>query len=215
MASPICTKRNPCLLMTDQLLIVFVKNPQLGKVKTRLAKTIGDNKALAIYNLLLQKTKDIVAPLPFDVQIYYSEFVDRADLWPSERFKKAIQIKGNLGEKMTNAFENAFKIGYKNVCIIGSDCYDLDTPILQKAFKTLQQQDFVIGPSFDGGYYLLGMNALDTKLFQNKQWSTSSVFNDTMLDFNKSGKTYSCLVKLSDIDVEADLDEWAHDILNR
>ena len=148
MARISCEKRNPYLLMTDQLLIVFVKNPQLGKVKTRLAKTIGEDKALAVYELLLKRTKDIITTLPFDIQIHYSEFIDHDDLWPSDRFHKAIQIEGNLGDKMAYAFEKAFEKGYKNVCIIGSDCYDLNTLILQDAFKNLEHQDFVIYSSW-------------------------------------------------------------------
>ena len=76
--------------MTDQLLIVFVKNPQLGKVKTRLAKTIGDEKALAIYELLLGRTKDIISLLPVDIQIHYSEFIDQNDQWPNDRFDKEL-----------------------------------------------------------------------------------------------------------------------------
>ena len=74
--------------MTNELLIIFVKNPELGKAKTRLAKTIGHEKALRIYQLLLEKTKEIVYPLPFDIQINYTEFVDDHDLWDKSRFKK-------------------------------------------------------------------------------------------------------------------------------
>ncbi len=201
--------------MTKQLLIVFVKNPELGKAKTRLAKTIGDEKALAIYELLLGRTKDIISPLPFDIQIHYSEFIDQNDQWPNDRFDKELQVKSDLGGKMEHAFSLAFKKGYHQVCIIGSDCYDLETGTLSEAFNALDKHGFVIGPSLDGGYYLLGMKKFHRELFQNKQWSTSTVFNDTITDFINSGESYFSLKSISDVDVEADLGEWANDILNQ
>jgi len=200
--------------MSKSALIIFVKNPEIGKAKTRLAKTIGDEKALAIYKLLLQKTHDSVINSEVDVQIHYSSFIDNSDLWENEHFSKHLQINGDLGEKMKAAFQSAFSSGYKSVCIIGSDCYDLDEKIIKEAYAKLYKNDLVIGPSEDGGYYLLGMKTLLKEVFETKQWSTSNVFKSTVTDINSMSKSYGLLPVLSDVDVEADLGEWAKEILN-
>ncbi|GAA5026620.1 hypothetical protein GCM10011506_12420 [Marivirga lumbricoides] len=193
--------------MTDKrLLIIFVKNPELGKCKTRLAATVGDEKALRFYEKMLERTLEVVTPAKANKAIYYSSFIDKNDLWPeNERFNKGIQINGDLGSKMSAAFSEAFQQGYTSVCIIGSDCYKLDTSIIDKAFEALQNKDAVIGPSTDGGYYLLGMNHLITEVFENKEWSTDSVCLETEKDFRKLHLSFSKLQALTDIDTEEDL----------
>jgi rSAM/selenodomain-associated transferase 1 len=200
--------------MTKELLIIFVKNPQLGKAKTRLARTIGDHKALSIYRLLLRRTKEVTYLLPYDIQIHYSDFIENDDLWTNDRFDKAIQIQGDLGAKMRHAFQGAFDQGYEKICIIGSDCYDLEKTYITEAFDLLHQNDFVIGPSQDGGYYLLGMKELLEPIFQDKQWSTSNVFSSSIADMKAFHKSYALLPKISDVDVEEDLGPWANEIIN-
>lgn len=199
--------------MKDSVLIIFVKNPALGKAKTRLAKTIGDKKALAIYKLLLARTKQIVFDLDIDIQVHYTEFIDENDLWDNKRFDKDIQVKAGLGEKMQHAFYKVFEQGYQKTCIIGSDCYDLTSELINRAFDALNDNDFVVGPSEDGGYYLLGMKKLEPQLFQNKTWSTATVYPDTIRDFQSMGSSYFSLPMISDVDVEADLGEWAKEIM--
>ena len=199
--------------MSKSALIIFVKNPILGKAKTRLAKSIGDEKALAIYERLLKRTHEIVSPLSVDLQIHYTEFIDREDLWENERFQKFMQVKADLGAKMKAAFAQAFTQGYESVCIIGSDCWDLKTETIATAFDLLDEKDFVIGPSVDGGYYLLGMKQNENRLFENKQWSTSTVFNDSIADMQLLGKSHALLPMISDVDVIEDLGAWAKDII--
>lgn len=198
--------------MENAALIIFVKNPILGRAKTRLAKTIGDNKALAIYKMLLEKTCEVVTPLKADIHVYYNDFIDRDDLWDNQRFYKNLQVDDDLGMKMFCAFEQVFERGYQKVCVIGSDCWDLKTEYLESAFEALDENDIAIGPSFDGGYYLLGIKKLEKSLFHNKQWSTPSVFNDTLADIQRLGWSTYQLPKISDVDVEEDLGEWAKDI---
>lgn len=192
-------------MQQKKAIILFTKNPELGKVKTRLAKTIGDEKALAIYIKLLQHTRDIVAPLAVDKFVFYSENSIQEDEWDNAIYNKKKQKGDDLGIRMMKAFEEVFELKYDSVCIIGSDCYELNTTIIEEAFQELQTKDAVIGPTFDGGYYLLGMNNLKKELFENKQWSTDSVFSDTVADFKKLTLNYSSLVKLNDIDEEKDV----------
>jgi rSAM/selenodomain-associated transferase 1 len=184
------------------LLLIFIRNPEPGKVKKRLAASIGDEPALEIYKFLLRHTHEITKDLPADKEVYYSEKIEKEDLW-DESFSKKLQQGEDLGEKMKNAFQNGFESGYRNIIIIGSDLYDLENMDLQKAFNTLEISDYVIGPAIDGGYYLLGMKSLNLKLFKNKSWSTASVFKDTIKDLNSENITI--LEKRNDIDVFEDI----------
>jgi len=186
------------------LLMTFVKNPALGKAKTRLAQTVGDEKALEIYLQLLKYTQNTIRDLPVTKQIHYSDFADSQDFWENEIFQKTTQIAGGLGEKMLHAFSSAFSEGFDSVLIVGSDCPELTQEILQEAFDKLKTHDVVFGPAEDGGYYLLGMNQLVPELFQNKQWSTDSVLPSSVADCQKLGLTHALLPQLSDIDYEED-----------
>lgn len=186
-------------------LIIFVKNSEKGKVKTRLAQTIGDEKALEVYRQLLLLTKSVTDPLSVHKQVWYSGYVDEGDLWSEENFEKYLQKGENLGERMQNAFQNAFESGYQKMVIIGSDCASLRTEILQEAFDKLDAHDIVIGPARDGGYYLLGMTAMYADLFEDKSWSTSSVLQSTVKQIEKMNLSYHLLPTLNDIDTEADL----------
>ncbi|WKK75408.2 TIGR04282 family arsenosugar biosynthesis glycosyltransferase [Marivirga salinae] len=190
-----------------RLLIIFVKNPELGKCKTRLAATIGDEKALNFYKNMLVRTKEVTVHVNSDKAVYYSSFIDENDLWPNQApFYKHLQYKNtDLGIKMQSAFEEAFQSGYESVCIIGSDCYALDEKVIKKAFDALENQETVLGPCKDGGYYLLGMNKLYPEFFRNKNWSTETVTPDTIRDFIDLRLNYSLLDELIDIDNEEDL----------
>lgn len=194
--------------MNDKkLLMLFVRNPVQGKVKTRLAASVGPEKALEIYLQLLRHTRDVTRELPVQKLVYYSDTVDKNDLWPNEQYQKRVQPSGDLGEKMEAAFAAAFAEGYTAVVIIGSDCLQLTSDIILKAYHELEQQDVVIGPALDGGYYLLGMKQLHPELFRNKHWSTAHVFPDTLRDVEHLHLSYALLPRLSDVDYVEDLDK--------
>jgi uncharacterized protein len=189
----------------SNLLIIFVKNPVLGKVKTRLAKSIGQEKALKVYKYLIDHTCSIASMTNADSEVWYSDF--KVDQENRELPKAKVQIEGDLGEKMSFAFRQGFKNGYKNIVIIGSDCPEITSDHIDDAFQSLQISDIVIGPSDDGGYYLLGMKKWNPKLFQNIEWSTSRVFNQTVMAIEEESLTLSKLVKLNDIDTIEDLNK--------
>ncbi len=188
-----------------KLLLIFVKNPQLGKVKTRLAATVGDREALRIYLKLLERTRVVTLPLSSDKMVCYTPEVLSDDRWDHEHYQKVRQLEGDLGERMQYAFEHGFAQGYQRVCIIGSDCYELTTAILKQAFEQLDTYDLVIGPSTDGGYYLLGMNRLYPTLFENKTWSTDTVAAATLQDARSLQLRWFELPTLTDVDEEGDL----------
>lgn len=185
------------------LLIIFTRNPVLGKVKKRLAAKIGDFAALRLYEFLLKHTFEATKDLPFDKVVYYSESIQKEDLWDNEIFQKKEQKGKDLGERMKNAFQEGFEEGYSHIAIIGSDMYDLEEQDLKKAFSSLHQTDFVIGPAQDGGYYLLGMKSLNSDLFRNKNWGTDMVLQQTLQDLKNEELTL--LEERNDIDTYEDL----------
>jgi uncharacterized protein len=192
-------------LIAKELLIIFIKNPELGKVKTRLAATLGPEKALIIYNQLLSHTRKITEKLPLPQALYYSDFIPAKDSWDSQVFRKQVQSGSNLGERMLRAFQEGFNEGYNRICIIGSDCFELTSEIILNAFKKLEEHDVVIGPAEDGGYYLLGMQELQPYLFANKSWSTEAVLQQTLDEIKLKGLSVALLPTLTDVDEEKDL----------
>ncbi|HMG93958.1 MAG TPA: TIGR04282 family arsenosugar biosynthesis glycosyltransferase [Chryseolinea sp.] len=190
---------------SKQLLIIFYRNPQLGKVKTRLAAELGDSQALAIYLYLASYTRTITETITVDKVVFYSDYIDNEDNWSNSGYLKHIQEGSDLGDKMRNAFKYGFDKGYNSICIIGTDCFELSSSIISNAFEALTVSDAVIGPAKDGGYYLLGMNSLHEQLFRNKSWSTNSVFKDTLGDFKAAAIKFYELPELSDIDKASDL----------
>lgn len=186
-------------------LLIFIRNPQLGKVKTRLALTLGDAEALRIYNLLLDKTRTAALACEAERWLFYSDFVPETDEWSLELFHKKRQYSGGLGERMEAAFAEAFAAGKEKVLIIGSDCPELSGDLLEQAFALLDTADFVLGPAHDGGYYLLGMKALAPTLFRDMEWSTDTVRTNTMDRIAALNKTVALLPQLIDVDTE---DDW-------
>lgn len=187
------------------LLIIFYNNPELGKVKTRLAASIGDAKAYSIYLLLCEHTISITEKLTVPKALYYSDFIDRNDNWSNNTFQKYTQTGDDIGEKMANAFRLGFNNGYRSICIIGTDCLDLTSSIINEAFRKLLTHDVVIGPANYGCYYLMGMNFLHGELFTDKKWGTTEVLEDTFHTIKLLGLSYWELEPLNHIDDEKDL----------
>ncbi len=192
--------------MTKNLILIFTRNPKLGKCKTRLAKTIGNENALAVYKLLLQHTAKIVAQTPYDKAVYYSVKIRKNDMWDDNSYQKYQQHGNDLGERMHNAFKESFQRGYKKVIIVGSDLYDLKASHINEAFEKLNTNDFVIGPAKDGGYYLLGMKTLTKTIFENKEWGTETVRENTLKDLQN--QSVFQLETLNDIDVYDDIKDY-------
>ena len=198
--------------MNNNLIIVFVRTPELGKVKTRLARAIGDQAALTIYKLLLKHTATVLHELSFDKVVYYSEKIENNDFWEASLFEKKLQKGADLGERMQQAFETAFDGGYKKVLIIGSDLFELTSTLIISALEALETYDISIGPSLDGGYYLLGMKELHPAVFKNKKWGTNSVLKNTLQDLKQ--QNVKLLEALNDIDTFEDLQQQP-ELLNK
>ena len=191
------------MLKNNPLVLVFCKNQIIGKVKSRLALKIGQKKAFLIYSELVDKTASIVNSLSSEVHVYYSDYIEENDKFDSSKIKKFIQKGNNLGDRIINALNISFK-NFSPVVVIGSDLWKLEISDIEDTFRILKNKNVVIGPSNDGGYYLIGMNYLDTKIFENKNWGQESVLNDTIRDIDDKTNIH-LLDEKTDIDTYDDL----------
>ena len=187
-------------------LIIFAKNPIIGKTKTRISRKLGDEVALAIYYRLINKAQRITSDLPFDKVVYYSEFVDTEDSWDNSIYDKRQQVDRDLGARMDLAIREQFDEGFDKVVLIGTDIYELTSSIIKQAFMALDNSDVVLGPAKDGGYYLIGMKNADSSIFDITAWSTHSVFDETLKNIKRTYRTYTLLPELNDIDEPEDLE---------
>ncbi|TGD80885.1 glycosyltransferase [Hymenobacter wooponensis] len=203
----------PSVLTSHQEdLIVFARYPELGRVKTRLAAGVGQERALQVYRQLLAHTQAVGAALPARKWLWLAEAgpgADQSDPWVG--YHQLPQPAGDLGHRMQSAFAHAFAEGAVAVVIIGTDCPGLRTDHLHEAYAALRTHDLVLGPATDGGYYLLGMKQVWPELFMNKQWSTDSVRADTLLDAERLGLQVHLLEELRDVDTADDLAAWQTD----
>jgi len=193
--------------MKEAGLIIFIKNPILGKVKTRLAASIGDEAALGVYNKLSEHTRAVASQVEATRFLYYDSEINFQDDWSQNLFEKKIQVTGDLGSRMSDAFETCLERCNK-VLIIGSDCPELSLAFIESAFRKLEFADVVIGPTLDGGYYLLGMKAHHDFLFADMTWSTDTVFSETENRIKKNGLLYALCPTLSDLDNIDDLNKF-------
>lgn len=188
--------------MSKELVIIFVKNIKLGKVKTRLAKTVGNQGAFNVYQELVKVTEKATKNIHADIQIYFSESIDETK-WLG--VPKTIQKGENLGERMKDAFINGFENGYERIVLIGSDLPDINAAHIKDGLKALLKNDAIFGPAIDGGYYLIGLNKLQKFIFDNKPWSASNLLDVTLEELKQNNISYTLLEPLNDIDTFEDL----------
>ena len=195
--------------MDDRCLLFFVKNPEKGKVKTRLAASIGYERALKFYKGFLL---NILSNLNKGTFLFYLCYFPENGLddlkgWLGNHYLYMPQMGGNLGERMKNGFLEAFSMNFKRVVLVGSDVPDLPIEFIEEAFTSLQKQDGVIGPALDGGYYLIGFKnkSFSPRVFDGIRLGTGSVFEETMKVLNREGLTVHVLNSLRDIDTVEDL----------
>ena len=180
------------------LLIIFAKHPQIGKVKRRLGRDVGMEASLWIYNKILQHTANISFHTKLDTVVFKNKKSSKLESIFKHVKKFEIQKGKNLGEKMEAAFLWAFDQKYENVILIGTDLWTLNKDTLLEAKKALENSDIVMGPCYDGGYYLIGMKNLNKKIFKDIPWSKKEVFRKT-LSKAKDNSIY-CLDLKNDID---------------
>jgi len=187
-----------------ECVLFYVKYPENGQTKTRLAEDIGDDHALELYRCFILDMLNMFAKVPQQVCVCYSpEDAEQSfKAWLGESYLYFPQQGGDLGERMKNSFQQAFQYGIEKAAVIGGDLPDLPDHIVVKAFKELHSFDAVIGPVVDGGYYLLGFchDTFIPEVFEDITWSTASVFNQTLKKIQQAGLTFSILPEWRDID---------------
>ena len=207
-------RNSPPVVAKMNYSILFAKYPEIGRVKTRLARGLGNEKSVQFYRQIL---KDIIHQT-FPTQSQYQNVLCYDPPERGKEFKKSFpdffaywpQASGNLGERMVAAFQKSFQAGAKKTVIIGSDCPELKEAALNEAFQLLETKDLVLGPARDGGYYLIGTREPFPLLFQEIPWSTSGVFQETLKRAKKNHLSVGLLSERSDIDTYEDyLREYA------
>lgn len=188
---------------------VFLKYPAPGEVKTRLAETIGDEKAAECYrNLAELALARTMAPALYRRILYISPGERIRDFvrWlPDETFQP--QRGETLGLRMADAIARLLSIGERAV-IIGTDVPDISREHVAEAFAAMESSDLVLGPAHDGGYYLIGMKRSWPRLFEGIAWSTKDVFRETLQRASQFGLSVHLLPELYDIDTIEDYRDW-------
>lgn len=191
-------------------LIIFVKNPIKGHVKTRLAKKLGETEALKVYTKLLSYTRRVTEHIEAEKEICYSQSIEQDRAFWGDHFSFGVQSGDDLGARMSNAFEESFQQGFNKVVLIGSDCAELTPEILNKAFDSLDYHDVTVGPAEDGGYYLIGMAGYYPDLLSGIVWSTDAVYDQTLNKITKAGLSFCELPTLNDVDEPEDWELVRH-----
>ncbi len=189
-------------------LIVFAKEPKRGKVKTRLSSVFSQQKCLALYKALLKDTLETAQCVPCEKRIvsYEASRVPRYLRKTARPFTFYKQKGRNLGERMHNAFRFATDLDAAKTVIIGSDAPTLGCARISDAFSQLDHADLVLGPSIDGGYYLIALKVPFANLFNGVSWSSESVLRKTLANAKKYQKKVALLPFVRDIDEPRDLE---------
>lgn len=219
-------------MSSQRVIILFVKYPEKGRVKTRLARTMGAERAVSIYRQLVDRLIRMLRSVDVEeIRICFDpeEQQDEVESWlrpiwleagaelaPNRTSNEEIglvfrsQCEGDLGDRLKSAFSIAFHeneekgFSKSQVIAIGSDCIDMDDHTFQAAWQELETNDVVFGPTFDGGYYLLGMKSYYPVLFEKIPWSTEKTMEVSLVRARDSGLKTEVMEKKHDIDTEED-----------
>lgn len=200
----------------NEQLFVFVKAPRVGTVKTRIAQTIGAERACAIYRELVETVLKNLSSIRY-TQLRFSPDDSREEItrWLREDWKAEPQGTGDLGERLQSAFAEAFADGAERVVIVGSDCPEVKTQDVRAAWKELRSHDLVIGPAVDGGYWLIGLRAPQPELLREITWSSDQVLAQTLQRAKSLGLRIQLLRILNDIDTETDWNAYVQEKVGR
>ena len=195
---------------TQKMLIVFTRYPEPGTTKTRLAPVLGAHEAAAVQKKLteftIRQARKLMQLCPLSISVFFNGGNrKKIQQWLGPGFIYREQGKGNLGQRMSHAFAEAFRQHYKRTVIIGTDCPYLKSSHMKQAFDALRLKDLVLGPAKDGGYYLIGLNWHEKTLFEGISWGTGSVLAETLKIAAGKGLTIELLETLSDVDRPEDL----------
>ncbi len=192
----------------ERCILLFLKSPVTGRVKSRLSRRLGEEKVLSLYKNFCLDLMDTLRKGSYSVKIYFHPPESREDIssWLGEDFVFEPQKGSDLGERMENAFVKSFLAGFSRVVLIGSDLPDLPNEILEEALQ-MENHDTAIGPALDGGYYLIGFKNATflPAVFRGIPWSTDGVLDATLDILNRNNYKVRILRKWRDMDRIEDL----------
>jgi rSAM/selenodomain-associated transferase 1 len=194
-----------------ETLLLFVRYPEAGRVKTRLIPALGADGAAALYERMAEAIARRIGGLrrPGLRRVALVEPAQRlaaVGAWLGDGFAFDAQVEGDLGVRLGAAFAAAFEDGARRVVAIGSDCLDLTPELLGEAFDALDRMDAVVGPALDGGYYLIGLRRPIPAAFAAIPWSSADTLATTLDRLQDNGASVHLLRPLRDLDTPADLD---------
>jgi uncharacterized protein len=196
-------------LMSDKkCMLLFIKFPEKGTVKSRLAKDIHEDSALSLYRNFVFDILKTLKTRKYQLKLCFCppDDLDKVSAWLGKGYSYMPQQGKDLGERMKNAFRETFSEGFAKVLLIGSDIPDLTCTIIEEAYE-FDNYDAVIGPSLDGGYYLIGFkyDTFSPEIFEGMHWGTDRIFRDTMDVLRKKRYRVHILPEKRDIDTLEDL----------
>lgn len=195
-------------MLAEDKLVIFVKAPRPGTVKTRLAESIGPDAACAAYVELVEVLLQKLAAVPrVDLRFTPDDAALEITSWLRPNWQLLPQGPGDLGARLLLAFEDAFRHGARRVVIIGSDCPHVAPGHIAEAWRQLEQYDVVLGPATDGGYWLIGLKEIQPALFQHIPWSQAHVLQTTIDRAVKATLRVQLLNEFSDVDTKEDWDQ--------
>lgn len=189
----------------SRLLAVLTRNPVSGKVKSRLASAIGPEAALQVYRILRDYTAGVMKACKAEKAVFYSEVIPGNDCFLDSNTLAFLQDGHDFGDRMHHTFTTGFSLDFRCMVLIGTDCPDIDTGIIENAFAELENHDAVLGPARDGGFYLIGLKQERPELFTKRIWSHPQVLKETIDILDRNGASYFLLPELQDIDTFEDL----------
>lgn len=193
----------------ENVLIVFVKYPEPGKVKTRIARHLGEHRAAEIYsNMAKSIVEKIWKPDSYETVIFFDPPDRERDVraWLGiEEISCEPQSSGTIGDRMSDAFDRVFSRGALKAVLIGTDVPAITEDTVSSAFRLLEETDVVLGPAEDGGYYLMGLKYYVPALFENIEWGADTVFNRTLGHIIEKNLSHKSLDTLKDVDTIDDI----------
>lgn len=195
----------------QEICIIFSRYPRPGSTKTRLVPQLGSEGAAALQRAMTEKVigeaRDLATRTKIHVELAISgASQDEMEAWLGGQLSWQVQVGTDLGGRMEFAFAQAFRRGFLRVVLVGADCPGVNANILDQAFQQLRDHEMVLGPTKDGGYYLIGLRRPCTSLFHEISWGSSSVFSQTLSRADEMGITSAILATLSDVDRAEDLE---------
>jgi rSAM/selenodomain-associated transferase 1 len=196
-------------MRNQSIILLFIRAPAKGKIKSRLASTIGEDATLELYKNFILDIVDTIEKSGYPLRIFFHppDAGEALASWLGRHHHYMPQVGNDLGENMERAFGQIFTEGFTSAVLLGSDIPDLTPAVLHEALDSLRTNDVVMGPAADGGYYLIGCNkgTFLPNMFHGIAWGTNAVFRETMIIMHRASLQVHLVPEWQDVDTQDDL----------